>query len=434
MLYQIKHQLHRLQHRQRYALLDRLLHNQTLSSSQLRKQQKQALTDIVQHAYINTPYYNEAYAKIIGNNLSDIDIESLPILHKDNVVQRKDDMLARGIYKKSLSLGNTGGSTGKPVSFYYDQHKHELMRAGMIRSYMGSGWKPGQKILNFWGARQDIQNGNHFIQKYHDFIAAEKTVTAYEYTEAELNAWSNTIRAYHPVLLQGYASILAELARYIIDNHIEMPKTILGVYSTAEVLQLRQRELMEQAFHCKVYNQYGSREIPNIACECKQGNQHIFTDMVYMESQSINNEERLIITSLTNWVMPFIRYDIGDSGKLKKGSCSCGSPFPMMEMGLCRSNDLIKTSSGKSVHPTYFNRLLYGMTDIRQYQYIQTELDKITLNIVSTTQLGAESVKSLIESVHRDFEGKLQLEINYVKEIQRSVSGKHRFVVSNLTI
>jgi hypothetical protein len=40
---------------------------------------------------------------------------------------------------------------------------------------------------------------------------------------------------------------------------------------------------MEQAFGCKVFNQYGSREIPNIACECRLGNMHVFTDMVYAE-------------------------------------------------------------------------------------------------------------------------------------------------------
>ena len=31
------------------------------------------------------------------------------------------------------------------------------MRADMTRSDMMSCWRPGQKILNFWGARQDIK-------------------------------------------------------------------------------------------------------------------------------------------------------------------------------------------------------------------------------------------------------------------------------------
>jgi phenylacetate-CoA ligase len=211
-----------------------------------------------------------------------------------------------------------------------------------------------------------------------------------------------------------------------------MPHSIIGVYSTAEVLYDWQRKLIEQAFNCKVFNQYGCREIPNIACECKHGNQHIFTDMVYLESQSIQNEDRLIITSLTNRLMPMIRYDIGDSGKLKEGDCACGSSFPMMEMGICRSNDLVKTSGGKIVHPSYFNKLLYGQTNIKQYQYIQTEAGKITLNIVCPEKLGAETVSLLQSNVRRDIDEAFLLEINYVDEIKRTVSGKHRFVISQL--
>lgn len=429
MLYRLKHYLHRRQHRERYRMLDGLLRNQASSKKIIEENQHAAIKSIVQHARENIPYYN---AKYPGNNPHDLHIDKLPILHKHEVVQYRDEMLARGIDKHSLSIGNTGGSTGNPVSFYYDQHKHELMRAGMYRSYMWSGWKAGQKILNFWGARQDIVQGNSFSKQYQDYIAAEMTIPAYEYTEAQLGQWARNIRAYRPVLLQGYASILSELARYIIDNHLHMPSTLLGIYSTAEVLNDWQRKLMEQAFNCKVFNQYGSREIPNIACECSHGNLHIFSDMVYLESQRIDNEDRLIVTSLTNRLMPLIRYDIGDSGKLKEGDCACGSPFPLLEMGLCRSNDLIKTSSGKTVHPSYLNRLLYGQTAIRQYQYIQNEPDRITLNIVSPTMLGSETIDSLKKILRKDVDENMLLEINYVDEIRRSISGKHRFVISNL--
>ncbi|MDP3482234.1 MAG: hypothetical protein Q8S05_02870 [Sulfuricella sp.] len=194
-----------------------------------------------------------------------------------------------------------------------------------------------------------------------------------------------------------------------------------------------QRELMEQAFQCKVFNQYGSREIPNIACECRHGNQHVFTDMVYLESLKIDNEDRLIITSLTNRVMPFIRYEIGDSGRLKEGNCACGSPFPMMEMGLCRSNDIIKTRSGKSIYPSYFIHLLDGLADIQQYQFIQSEPDKITLNLVSPSGLSSEAMSSLRARVRRDVDENMVLEINRVDEIKRTISGKHRFVISQPT-
>ena len=100
-------------------------------------------------------------------------------------------------------------------------------------------------------------------------------------------------------------------------------------------------------------------------------------------------------------------------------------------MGLCRSNDIIKTRSGKSIYPSYFIHLLDGLTDIKQYQFIQSAPDKITLNLVSTSRLSTKTLSSLKARVRRDVDENMVLEINHVAEIKRTISGKHRFVIRN---
>jgi phenylacetate-CoA ligase len=426
MTHRFKHALQRSLNRERFRLLDGLLHNQTLTSAQLLDKQAREHAAIIRFAFDHTPFYREKYAA-----LSDLNPVTLPILHKNEVIRFRDDMVARELDKSALKIGNTSGSTGVPVSFYYDNHKSQLMRAGMIRSYMGSGWRPGQKILNFWGARQDI-GASGVTQRIRDFIAAEQTIPSYQHSEAQLRQWAMAICSYRPVLLQGYASILAALACFIDDNRIQLPDTLIGVYSTAEVLYGWQRELMERVFRCKVYNQYGSREIPNIACECRHGNMHVFTDMVYLESNPIEGEERIVLTSLTNRAMPFIRYENGDSGHLLEGDCACGSPFPLMEMGLCRSNDLIRIRNGKRVHPSYLNRLLDGLKDIRQYCFIQETQDKIILQLVTPNRFDSEIEKAMQARIRKEVAEEMVLEICYLAEIERTNSGKHRFVICKL--
>jgi phenylacetate-CoA ligase len=241
--------------------------------------------------------------------------------------------------------------------------------------------------------------------------------------------WAAFIQRYRQVLLQGYASILAELARHVARRGLSMPKTLRGVYSTAEVLDDGQRELMERAFGCRVFNQYGSREIPNIACECRRGRMHVFTDMVHLESLPADGEDRLIVTSLTNRLMPMIRYDIGDAGRLLDGDCDCGWPFPLMAMGMCRRNDLIRTRAGKVIHPAYFNRLLYGHGQIRQYQWRQEAPDHIVLNVVATPAVADDTIAALQASIRRDVDAAMRVTVNHVTEIARTVSGKHRFVI-----
>jgi len=406
------------------------LRNQAMSREQLLDKQQHELNRVIRFATTHTDYYAEKYADIVCPDKPVPSVEALPVLRKDEVLQHRDKMVARTLEFDQLRVGSTGGSTGKPLKFYYDRHKMELMRAGMCRSYMWSGWRPGEKILNFWGARQDIKTDAGIRKKYLEFIAAEETIPAYQYTESQLADWARHIGSYRPVLLQGYASILGELARYIVDQDVAMPETLKGLYSTAEVLYDWQRQLMEQAFGCKVFNQYGSREVPNMAVECRHGNQHIFTDMVYLESVREDGENKLLVTSLTNEVMPFIRYQIGDSGSLKTGECSCGSAFPMMEMGVCRSNDIIRTPTGKCIYPAYFIHLLDHLSGIRQYQFEQDMPDRIKLHVASEHHLSDEIIRELQARVSAEVDEQMRLNVIQTDEIPRTISGKHRFVIS----
>ncbi len=420
--------LHKRRHPARYRILPALLQQQSLSRTELLSRQKQDLNKIIRFSIEHTDYYKNKYAGLSAGDLNNFEITQLPILHKHDLIQHRENMVSDIVNRENIRLGHTGGSTGNPLSFYYDDYKTELMRAGMSRSYIWSGWQPGEKILNFWGAKQDIK-AHKLKNTYREFTAAEKTIAAWEYAEAELYQWVCFIKNYKPVLLQGYASILADVAAYILENKISMPRSLKGIYSTAEVLYDWQRELMQRAFNCKVYNQYGCREIPNIGVECSQGNIHVFTDMVYLESINNNGENKLIITSLTNYLMPMIRYENGDNGKLKLGQCACGSTFPMMEMGVCRSNDFIKTANGNKIAPSYFNRLLDGLTEIKQYQFVQTQINQLNININAKTRLDAAILKTLKETIKNDLGEDMQVAINYVDKIERSRSGKHRFVI-----
>lgn len=428
MIPELRHWLHARQHPFRYAQLEHLLRNQALSREAVLKKRQDDLAGIVAHACQHVPYYRERFAGLDGAPFHD-----LPILPKEAVASRLDDLLSDDADRAQVKLGHTGGSTGKPLAFWYDQAKHELMRAGMMRGFMMSGWRPGQKVMYFWGARHDTRKGGVFGGGWGahlgDLIAAEKTITAVEYSEAKLYEWARAIQTWRPTLLYGYASAMSELARYIFASRMPMPDSLIGVYSTAEMLADSQRELMQQAYACKVFNQYGCREVPNIAWECRHGHMHVFADLVHLESVAIEGEDRFLVTSLTNRLMPFIRYDIGDSGRLLDGECECGSPFPLMEMGMCRKNDLIRTRAGKILHPSCFNRLLYGMTRIRQYQWVQTEIDRLTLNLVTEAPLSAETLSSLRDRLRQEVDAEMRLEVNYLDDIPRTAAGKHRFVI-----
>ena len=158
------------------------------------------------------------------------------------------------------------------------------MLAVMKRGFMMSGWRPGQRVLYLWGAARDVSGSGVFARRGHGWLDSELTLEAVEYSESQLARWSDLIDRWRPVLLYGYASALAELAHYLIDSKRRPRADLLGVYSTAEPPSATQREQIQQAFGCRVFNQYGCREVPNIAWECRDGGMHVFSDRVLLES------------------------------------------------------------------------------------------------------------------------------------------------------
>ena len=97
---------------------------------------------------------------------------------------------------------------------------------------------------------------------------------------------------------------------------------------------------IEEAFGTKVYNFYGSREVSNLAGECKKGLMHTFDFWNYLEVLDDNNqpvkegeEGKVVVTNLVNYSMPLIRYEIGDLALRGPAQCTCGNNLIHTENG-----------------------------------------------------------------------------------------------------
>ncbi|HEB62521.1 MAG TPA: phenylacetate--CoA ligase family protein [Bacteroidetes bacterium] len=409
------------------------------SKNVILSRQREQLKNIILKAYNTTIYYKNLYdecgvsEKIISGRY---EIEELPILTKLDLRDNSRNMVSTDIDSSLLRIGHTGGSTGLPVSYYFTSDIIDKMNATLHIFYTRCGWEPGEKILHFWGARQDLKKIKNIKNALSQWIKAEKIIPAYEFDEDTLAEWYQVLIKNKPVIIQGYASVLAHLAEYIKKNDYSVPP-IKGIYSTAEILYPTQRKLLEEVFETRIFDQYGCREIPGIACECQYGNMHIMTEMAHVESIKINDEQtgRLIITSLSNHAMPLIRYEVGDTGYLKEGNCECGLPYPIMGMGMCRTNDIIVTKRGKHIYPSYFVHLMDEFHFIKQYQFRQVATDKIHLYIVG--DIKKEQYKEILNKIrlriNEDYAGDLELELKTNIEIQKTPSGKYRYVISELT-
>ena len=73
----------------------------------------------------------------------------------------------------------------------------------------------------------------------------------------------------------GFTSAISELAKYMIDNNLNIGNASPNVaIDWAAPLYDFEEQRIETAFKCKVTNIYGTREVGHIAARCPNGSMH----------------------------------------------------------------------------------------------------------------------------------------------------------------
>ena len=185
-----------------------------------------------------------------------------------------------------------------------------------------------------------------------------------------------------------------------------------------------ERELVESAFGGKVINRYGSREFGNIAQEDTQGNMNINELNFLIES----HKGKLLVTCFDNLAMPFIRYDIGDLGNVE----IVNEKATITNLA-GRTAQVIKTPTGKTIHPTYFYYLVdytYGKY-IKQFQVVQESETHVTLKLVVLPTYTKKILAQMQQRFNDVLEG-MDVTIKQVQDIPKTKEGKRVVIVKNI--
>ena len=116
---------------------------------------------------------------------------------------------------------------------------------------------------------------------------------------------------------------------------------------------------------------------------------------------SDDSEGEIIVTSLNNRIMPFVRYRIGDRGRIRHDiKCSCGNRNPVLELTMGRSNDSIRTRQGRKINPYIFVHAVEAINCsyddvIKQFQVVQRDYNRFRVLL----RIDDHSVKEDIEEL-----------------------------------
>jgi phenylacetate-CoA ligase len=415
--------------------------------SEYKSRQSALLKSLLKYAALNLPFYKDHLSIDTVREIDDSPLTALrrfKILEKDDLRNRVSELyldIGRGAFANS-----SGGSTGQPVAIYQDKLYQTDMIASTYLTYEWAGKQVGDSHALLWGAERDLVKGSlGFRRLLADFLGNRITLNAFRLNNERMNNYAIRLNKFQPLCLEGYAESLYEFSRFIDHNKIEVasPKTIV---SSAGTLYPEMRLQIEKTFRSKVFDRYGSREVGNMAAECEQRNGlHVFGETTVIEVvDEFGNEVRegeegeILVTSLTNYTMPLIRYRIGDRAVQGSRNCRCGRPYPKLAQISGRSGSSIYNSSGGVVSPEFFIHLIgvmHNYGNISKFQIIQEAVDHIVIRVVPfdhTISYEVQNREAIEQQVMTAMGEKCRVEIRVEESIEPTPTGKHLYTISKL--
>lgn len=364
------------------------------------------------------------------------EISQLPLLTKQHLIANKEELKTwRSFYS---SAKTTGGSTGEPVTLLKNPEALARERAATWRAYSWAGVGVGDRQARFWGVPHSKSGA--FKARIIDFISNRKRVSAFNLTESSMLEYYRELQEFQPLYLYGYVSVIRALSAFLAAKNLAPIASIKSIITTSEILTDGARAEITSYWKLPIFNEYGCGEVGSIAHECQQGNMHLMSDNLLVECIDEDGKPsdtgEIVVTDFYNFSTPIIRYKLGDFATLSHQKCSCGVTLPLISNIHGRAYDLIKTSSGKSIHP---EALIYIFEDLQikhsgfsQFQIVQESLEELTVNIIRTA-LWSDNLAVLIQqTVHQQISNDINCRFNYVDAISREKSGKMRVVKSLL--
>ncbi|HET6432959.1 phenylacetate--CoA ligase family protein [Dyella sp.] len=413
--------------------------DQWLDPEQIAALQWRRLKDLIGHCHREVPYYQRTW-KALGIAPEEIrtldDYARLPRLSKADIRENFDDLKAMS-HRDSLIYKSTGGSTGEPMRFGCNRESNDRRTAVMWRGYGWAGSRMGRRTLYLWGGAVGQPSRAHQLKdRLYNAAFARHMLNSFAMSETNLADYARAIDRYRPDIIVGYVGPLVKLARWMIDTgrRVSSPHAIIGA---AEALHEFQRELIEQAFGCPVFNTYGCREFMLIAAECEQRNGlHVNADHLLVElgaPLAENGPGEVVVTDLFNYGMPLLRYANGDAATPSQRACGCGRGLPLISRVDGRVLDAIRTPDGHVLPGEFFPHMLKDVPGVERFQLVQRQLDALDLSIVRGAQFNEASLAYIRREVAKVLGASVTLRCHFVDDIALTPSGKLRVTVSELS-
>jgi len=404
------------------------------SKKEIEEYQKNKLERILLHAWRNVPYYTKVLTKakvVVEGKVFLENFDKIPILTKDIIRKEGKNLYSKDYKTRGFYENTSGGSTGEPVRFIQDKEYDEWNNSTKIYFLKKIGKDLGEKEIKLWGSDRDIIKGNlTFKDRGINFLYNRKFFNCYNLTEEKMIDLVKLNNSFKPTSYLAYVDGVFEFAKYCYKYNIALirPKFII---TTIGPLYESNRKIIEKVFGCKTYNQYGSRETGAISVEWKNKELNVFFWKQLIELMGKSKEKKIVITSLDNYSMPLIRYNINDVATIGTLSYFIGKTKSYLTMGqvVGRTLGFFKMRDGTLKHTHFIVQQLFFKNWVKKFQIIQKDYDLILIKLVGTKNNNMGEIERTIKLLMGQ---KCKIKWQFVNKINPTKSGKYLYTVSEL--
>ncbi|MEX0678897.1 MAG: hypothetical protein WD063_17615 [Pirellulales bacterium] len=431
------------------AVLFQLEQSQWWSAEQMAREQFRQLALVVEHAWRTVPFYRERF-EALGldqqHAATPMGWHDVPLLSRRDVQLAGDALHSRQTPATHgrVSRTMTSGSTNQPVVTLGTRISELFWRVLTLREHVWHRRDFGQSMaaIRYTGNNESLPPDGSRSENWGAATAGTvATGPAFllnvRSTVEEQAEWLARV---NPGYVLAYPSVLRAIAE-LLEMRGRPLASLRELRTYGEILEPACREVCRRAFGVDVVDLYSSQEVGYVALQCPDHEYyHVMSENLLVEvldetGRPCQPDEvgKVVVTTLHNFAMPLLRYDIGDYAEVGP-PCPCGRGLPVLRRILGRQRNLLSMPDGRRCWPIFdAGERPEDLPPFFQFQVIQRSLKQIDVHVVRHEPLEAAEE----EIVKRHFQQTLgypfEIRLRWVEEIPRSPTGKFEDFISEVS-
>lgn len=426
-----------------FLLLDGLNESQWWPRERLRAQQLLRLRRAVALAFDHTPYWRQVLDErgVAPEDIHSLeDLRRLPLLDKQTIRERREDMVWRGEGKR-VQLVRTSGSTNEALEFYTSSTREAHINAARMRGHEWVGIRRGDKELYYWGSPIELSKQDR-VKRARDWLINDGFSNGFEVTPDRVRGYFAHWLRWRPRCIFGYPSTFVLTATICDQLGLDLkrlrPLGLHCIVTTSEMLSDVDRAQVAEAFGVPVFDSYGLREAGLVGHECEHQTMHCMDEQVVLETidpgtgESTDGEGELVVTNIVGPAFPVFRYRTGDIVTLSDEPCPCGRTLSRVKISGGRAVEFVVTKAGKWVVGYSFIYIARSVPGIVKFQVVQERLGEVRVRLEVDQRFPDDGATQVKVKVAQRLGGDDEIIVEIVDDIRPARSGKYRPVISKV--